>query len=444
MRYGLMRVRAVKFDEMCVYPTATIIILSFCFLALSGIQRLKEDARFVKYLRLTRIALLVFFFGMSIAFHLFTGITGFTRAYSYTPILVMALSVVILLFARNKPIADKFYDALFACSLFAFFMSLGPYILFMNTRLRVPNVMYLELYNWISALNGFRVVSRFSVLILVFMTLSSALFLDKLQKLAFFRRRQFLLALLYLFAGLTVVLSSLPRKLKFHQASIPITTPVTKFLDAQQEPYVLAMVPMGNRNIDGMHMLQIARNTKTFVYAWGGNFPDTSVLYRKVLSPIPGSPLASLPVLSQLWPECLILIDKPAVALITRGYDVVQDYTDNAEKLSEDERFALFRIRKDSILSREKTKIVRQDFILERPWLKVSIHSEKALIVTLFLNDTKVGQFQLAVGDSSFDVVIASELTKRIAPNTFKFVGDSEFTLTNFSLEPEKRELDHE
>ena len=440
MKYSLLGTLNVKHDEMCVYPTLTILLLSASYLVMAGIRHLKEDAFSVKVLRVTRLVLLAFFFVMSIVFHRFTGITGLTRAYSYTPIFVVLLSFPILFLARNPSVSGRFYDAFFAASLFAFFMTLGPSITFVNTGIRIPNVMYLDLYNHVSALNGFRVVSRFSVIILIFLSLSAAWFLDALQRRNFFRGRQSLLAVVYLSTGLLVAVSSLPRNTAFHPVEVPVSTPVIQFLDNRQTPYVLAMVPMGERRIDGMHMLQIARNTKTFVYAWGGNFPKTSDLYRQVLSPTPGSPQKALPVLSQLWPECLILIDKPSVASITPDYDIVADYAAQADKLKEDERFALFQIRPDRVPATEKIKIVRQDYLLKRPRLVFSIHAERAMSLTLLLNEKEVGRYHFASGDSSASVVILPEFTKKIVPNTFQFRGDSDYTLRSFSLEPEESE----
>ncbi|MCL1910431.1 MAG: hypothetical protein FWG05_05810, partial [Kiritimatiellaeota bacterium] len=327
-RWDILGVIARK-DEMYVYPTLAVLMLAVC--SVVAVQRRRRTAPPLHILLFTSLALFVI-----IATGIYHAPETFKRLggiYRLLPLVSTALLVPMLLWNYNdsgqvgRPVPHSFIRGLFAAAVFAFFMSLGPEIVSQKTGVRVENKLFMLLYNHIGALRGFRVVSRFSIFVMMALIVAACYGLEYLtNKLHRETRRitelhrekkhvisvklcAFSVFLCVIF--FTFVYETIPKPIKTIPLEVPLKSAVLDSLDARKEPFVLAMLPMANRNIDSQMMLQAARHNRLSVWAWGGAYPPFTDLVggtMKYGNDHPAKTGADL--LRQLWPEALLLEDK--------------------------------------------------------------------------------------------------------------------------------------
>lgn len=425
----------VKCGEMSLYPTLAILFMFLAAIVWRGIRSREANGRLVRTFEVARTVLLVCFFALAAAFHLGLENAPLAMFCSWTPVLVMVLSLAILARSAFSQPEEALHAGLFAAALFAYFMTLGPTIIFLNSGIEFPNVLLTACYRWIPGMQGFRVVSRYWVLVLVLMCVCSSWLLNRLMGLGRFRRWP-AHALLFLIPVALVAVESIPRPFRYHSVEVDPQSPALAQLDSRTEPHVVAMVPMGLREIDGMHMLEIARNRRLFVYAWGGFFPETSLRYRKCLGHIHDRGEEAAKVLSEIWPPCVVLVDKRAADGVWPGVDLVASFRPWADLVCEDERFALFDLRPDSTPEVKKLRLVRKDFVLSHPRLVFEVGGGQATTVRLTLNREPLGEFALTNGCGRFSLLVDPQMSVPIHPNQFLFTADAPFTLPVFRLEP--------
>lgn len=433
-------------DEMSVYPTLLLIVLSAVYLAF----RFKSDRRqwvprWYSALRYGRAVVLLLFLLITISLASSFIPPHVVPLYSLLPVLAVTLSIP-LMFGRGHcglPIA--FMNGLFASALFAFFMSLGPTILSSTSKFSCINWLYIWLYNLLEFLHGFRVVSRFAFFVLLWMTIAAAFGLDELFRWANSWGRRFAAysgvgVLLGIFAfeciptsGRTII--PLP---------CPIKSAVLSGLDKRTEPYVLAIVPMGLRSWDSQHMLQVARNTRLSVYAWGGTYPRYTSEVCAALFVTPKNDMTeAAKLLHQLWPDCLILEDKKFSRNLAREINFSEALSNVATVEDEDSRFVLMRLKPETDPEIELLKLIRHDYLVNNPQVEftaVCAESEKQEIVWLDLNGCFVGKWNVSNTPQTFRIVLPDSLFSRYSPNRLRFHSESSagFFLRDFKMEPAK------
>jgi len=334
---------------------------------------------------------------------------------------------------------------LFAGAIFAFFLGMGPLLIIRHASFSTFNFLYLWIYNHLSALQGFRVVSRFSIFVLIFMAVASALAWSRIER-RWLKSRA--LRWLWLAPLLLAIPECLPKGIRVKPIECPFSSPVLDRLDQRRAPYVIAMIPMGDRSRDSIYMLQIARADRLFVYAWGGAYPQYTQQVRDLLDPKAFRPAEAAECLRQLWPECLILEDKK----VTRRpqakipLDYAHGFAGETAVADEDDRFALLRLKPKAEPTTEQIRLIRHDFLSANPVLAFRARTPAAIpSATLWLdvNGYVAGRWDITPEPQEFRIAIPACFFLSRLPNRLRFhaTGDAPFFLEAFDLAPPSPDL---
>ncbi|MBQ7251637.1 MAG: hypothetical protein IJS32_03440 [Kiritimatiellae bacterium] len=233
-------------------------------------------------------------------------------------------SLLPLLFVpgRNESPRTTFLRGFTVVAALAWVFSFGPRILVGPRRAHalagIGNKFYIACYRqWLPFLANFRVVSRFGVLVLLFLVCTAACCLDAVARR---RRRAVRLGLAALFVALCAFESLPPpewvgtyRKIEPMRNGM-----VVKRLLEKRPPCTLAAVPVTTRNLEGMRMFSLLKDDFPYVYVWGGYFPPFAQgitdAFRKNDRDSWHADLASI------YPEVLVLADRPRKMFLMEGF----------------------------------------------------------------------------------------------------------------------------
>ena len=449
-RFHLLPPFDARQDEMVVYPTLALILLAAAHLVLDA-RRLAAVAvpRWVTVLRVVRWTALIAFFVLSFVIYCSGSRHHLQAPYAALPVVACAFAFLVLFHPTSRDAATLFVTGLFAGAVFAFFMSLGPLLLIRHTGFYAPNPIYVWLYNHLTMLQGFRVISRFSIYVLIYMVIAAALAWSWLERRWLARPA---LRGLWLAPLLLAAVECLPRgPLRFSALEVPYATPVLDVLDRREEPCVLAIVPMGQRSHDSRHMLQIGRTDRLFVYAWGGAYPAYTRQVRDSIDPFNPQPAETARLLRQLWPECLLLEDKPFARdrkppmmfrpdlQRWRAHDYADFLSAETEVLAEDDRFVLMRLVNPAEPLPEFLKLVRGDLLAAHPHLtfraRVPAGAPPA-VLWLDVNGYPADRWTITDEARDFRLAVPAVFFVDLLPNRFRFhaEGDAPFHLDDFDL----------
>lgn len=435
-----------RHDEMNAYPTLAVMVLAAIHLA-GGLAALRRGdvPKGERILRLARAVALLLFCAMTALLYASVGRGLFAPVYSLLPVLICLFSVPLVMSRRERDVRGALMEGLFAAAIFAFFLSLGPDLLGTASGFAAPNPLFRWLYEHLDALRGFRVVSRFSFFVLFWMVLAAALALDRLLKEPRRDRRVAILVALGAL-GLAFVHESVPRRNReILPLPCPLESQVLENLDRREDPYVLAIVPLGCRDEDSQHMLQVARHDRLSIYAWGGTYPLYTQRVNQAFKRSSGvDAREAAGLLRQLWPECLMLEDKRFSRMNARPVDYAARFAAEATVVDEDARFALLRLAPDETPAAEHVRLVRHDLLVRNPQVSFTAFAPDApgsldvRTVWLDLNGRVVGRWEIDAEPRTFRLALPRELAIHPLPNRLRFFieANKRFVLRDFRLEP--------
>jgi len=455
-----------KPGEMYVYPT-----LSVMFLAAAGLgAKLTGWKGWPKRTRLALCALLPFVLPFALIsaglYHFPETTQSVPRVgtlYKYLPLATCALLFPALVWRPAREDArPPFIHGFFAAALFAFFMSLGPVLSCRKAAYAVDNGLFMLLYNHIDALRGFRVVSRFSIFVMLAVIIAACYGVEWiLNKIKLHRGRRedtentegnksWSLCSLCLLFSLCVTIFAffiyevIPQKIKTIPLAVPPESKVLGALGARAEPFVLAMLPMGNRRIDSQLMLQAARYDKLSVWAWGGAYPEYTKVAGKFFSQRHEYPAKTgADHLRQLWPEALLLEDKNFSRHERHGRDYSVKFAGEARVVDEDGRYVLMALKPDETPKAEWVKLIRHDYAMANPMVEFETaglpdgNERKTLyidcngvVIAFFFWDAEI--------PAAYRFPIQRELITQNTPVRLRvrFDDDAEFVLRDFKMRP--------
>ena len=439
-RFHILAPFDARRDEMIVYPTVAMILLTMLFLLFDARRLLRVAVpRWVQTFRVLRWSALIAFFVLTFAIYRFGAPAWIGPTYAVLPVVAVATAVAVLFHPTERDPAILFATGLFAGAVFAFFMSMGPMLIIRHAEFTAVNYLYMWIYGHLTALQGFRVVSRFSVYLLIYMALASGLAWSRIER----RWLPGAWRWLWLAPLLLALPECLPRGIRVKPMECPFSAPVLDRLDQRQEPCAIAMVPMGDRNRDSIYMLQIARTDRLFVYAWGGAYPRYTQQVRDALDPRSFAPAEAAGLLRQLWPECFLLEDK----IVTRTrrsripLDYVRGFGAETELVDEDARFALLRFKPPAEPAAEQIRQIRRDYLAANPQLafvaRVPAGAPPAAL-WLDVNGYPVGRWEITDQPREIRIAVAPRQRIDILPNRLRFhaENDAPFFLDSFRAEP--------
>lgn len=437
-RFHLLAPFDTRRDEMIVYPTAVLLLLATAYLAWGARDAWRRAApRWIRGLRAIHVGALLAFMLLTFVVYRFGAPPALGTFYAALPVVAVVAGAFLLLHPARRDVPARFAAGLFAGAVFAYFMSFGPLIALRHSGFLADNVLYLWIYKHLSALQGFRVVSRFSLYVLLFLATAAALGWSRIERRWPWRRAGLPAAWAVLLA--LAVLEAVPNPFRIRSLPYPPVSAVLDGLDRRTEPYVIAMAPMGDRNNDSRHMLTIARSDRLFVYAWGGAYPTYTQQVRDALNPVDPKPEKAAALLRQLWPDCLILEDKHLSRQARIPVNYAELFSGLVDVAAEDERYALLRLRSNPRPDGERIRLVRRDYLAAHPVLtfraRVAPGAPPA-VLWLDVNGYVAGRWALADEPQDGRVAIPAAYFVDLLPNRFRFraEGDAPFILDDFNL----------
>ena len=423
-------------DEMCAYPTFAILLLATGL----AVRRLLRDGRRPTF--------------RSLAFVLASASVGFfvlahTRPVAAETLLAAGLwcgiaalvAAAVSIAVRDASPERRVLAALGAMAVLSFFLSLGPAIGNRGATTFIPNPVFEFVFKHFHFLEGFRVISRFSLFVELFLCAAAAAGLDGLLRRANGRALRATVTVAALALFLPECRPAFP--LRFRPVRDVSHSAAIQKLDEQTDPFVLAIVPMGFRDLDSEHMLTIERTDRLGVYAWGGTYPPYTMDVKTAFEKIAYGERSTkaVPLLRQLWPEALVLEDlRPFHTIPVPVADYLASLAPFAETLCDDGDFRLIRLLPDTEPQDEFIRLVRPDLLRANPAARFSLASGGAPAdVWLDLNGRPVARWHVS-GDDPLPVSVSLPANAFVdhLPNRLRFHadGDQAFRLADFSLFP--------
>ena len=439
-RFRLLPTSGAHRDEMSVYPTLAILLAAaWAFVAH---RRAPANARQRIARRLFAAACALFAL-LSVLTRLPSAGDGLVAALSWSAFAAVSLSIPPLL-RRDRGVARAAAAGLGAAALFGLVMSFGPDIRIALTRTRAPNVLFGLLHSAVPGLAGFRVVSRFAVFPVMALCAAAAVGVDTSWRALRDRPALWRASALALFLVAFLAECIRPTPLRTRPVRDVSGSTTLAALDARKTPFVLAVVPMGNRSLDSEHMLVVERHDRLGLWAWGGAYPHWTRSVRDALRPRNGiDPGYAAALLRQTWPETLVLEDRrPFPGILPDDYAAW--FGPLAETVAEDADFRLLRILPAAEDEAEAIRLVRRDVARARPVARFSLSARQGPArVWLDLNGVPVGVWDVNAPVQA-EVAVPLELLADHLPERFRFHAEDDrpFRLDDFRLEADEPPAD--
>jgi len=461
-RYFLWYFNA-KVDEFSMYPTIPVLILfaTACIMWIVKVCKERHSLKFLYILSLSLLFSVLGYFGLCLLIHftklpckeyLWDGVTFF----SYS--LLVCSFLLSIFHKKNESYRVVFLKGFLVASILFFLLSLGPLISLGVERgvdSSHSNRVYLLCYrNLLPFLSGFRVVSRFGVLVLFFMIIVSTVFLDQIhKKLWIGKRKGVFIALAVIVLG-GVVVEAVPVKSwvsKYKKIDNPRNSPAIDRFIAKHHICTLAICPSGPRTIEGPRMFSLLKGDWPYVYAWGGYFPPYSQELAKKINSIEVQELHY--ELNKFFPEAILILDKANLKPVKKIHrnneeykkwfingscilDYERLYSSIADIVDSDEKFTIFKL-KPYPRQAEASKIFRSDVARKNPNLSCSFTSAPNTVLLIKFNEKVIAELKTDdQGNANFKYRLTTEKLEKASFNTFLVdaEGDNLVDILNFSL----------
>jgi len=439
----LPRVSRIRRDEMSVTVTAAVLVGALLHAVLN--RRLFRAGGGVSEhaaLRAARWARLVaggLFAALAVGLASTPGLGAQPWAGVAANLLLFVLLVccaAIAVAARLDPPAQA-RAGLAAAAALSFILSLGPRINATNVGWSTPNRLFEVLFQHLPLISGMRVVSRFSIVALIFLVLAAVSGYEALW------RRRPAARWLWLPVVAAVFLEARVGALAVVPFQAPLKSPAIEAID-RGGPATLLVVPFSDRNWDSYYMLGIAGARTPLLYGWGGFYPPYQVELREAFGS--GDVARGLALARKVWPETRLLVDKLHLRGLIGGKrgDGPRIFEEalvrSCETLAEDERFTLLRIPPDTGPAPFFERITRRATLRDNPVIAFTAGtaSGRPVAVPVTVNDILVATLVIDGPSRGYSVQVPAAALVDVRPNTIRIGtgGGAPFTLKGFRLLP--------
>jgi hypothetical protein len=402
-----------RFAETFLFPGTVLSILFVSYLIHKATRFLHSFGSLVsifRYLPICKVVLWVVFWSV-ILLHAYWGpikwLQPFDRYLYHIAILLVLLYVIGLFFPRKEaPTHELLLAGLSAAAIVCFFVSFGPFISVgpdsdQQVLARGP---FLDLASWNPLFGAVRVLTRFSIVILTYLTIAGCLGFQYLQQ----KRRM----VVWLLPVLMVLLVHEARAMihyKFYEGTRTLHSHVIKRAQNLPGKYVLLGVPFGLRPAEGDFSLATIGTFPLLINGFSGFAPD---YYTQNFGWDNGGWKVqhALPWVTNLWPQAYLLIDQGWLALLEKGWrkpfpwDAIEK---NWDLIDKDHDFALYRQKPEIYTSSPIVRLVRTDLLKSYPILMFKAHADHGTSTTLrILLNHKIVQDELQIDEQWKDYSI--------------------------------------
>lgn len=300
----------VQFGEMDVFPSFVILILlaGYAWYARTIAQGKKIPAGVtpVLALRWMRFIAWVLFMGLIVTLVRVPPSSTATSILSTVGngCLVIAMLATLGLGLMQNDLSDRerFLRGLSIAALLCFILSFGPQLAVMTSHVTANNLIFL-LVRKLFPLDGLRVVSRFSVLVMVFLSVLSAVACHTFRTKA--KRLRWLPALVFLLFVAEV--RAIPHP--YEKVQLPLSPLLSSVVKQHPDKSVL-VVPIGDRYEDARFMFGLTETDTLLINGWGGFIPQ---LQEEINRDLHTDLEHFYQTARAIWPEPLIVVNRPAL-----------------------------------------------------------------------------------------------------------------------------------
>jgi hypothetical protein len=446
-RTFLPAVTRIRQDEMSVYPTVAVLLGALLY-ALSARRVLRrapgapgpEHLVFVAA-RWVRVAALLLFAALAVALasskpfgdQAWTG-----TAANLCLFLALAATVALAFADGGRDAAARARAGLAGAAVLGFILALGPRIAATNTGWRDDNWVFLAVYERLSLLSGMRVVSRFSVMVTIFLVVAAVAGWEALCRRWPRARWTAILVLAAVFLEARVGARPV---LPF---SAPWHSPAIDALDRAPDGTLL-ILPMADRSWDSQYMLGIAGSERKLLYGWGGFYPP----FQEELARSFGTDDfdRGIALVREVWPETSILLDRKHLAPFVSRYRKESHWgllegrlAAACETVAVDDRFTLYRVRQNPQPVTSYQRVTRRDVLLGNPIVRFSVRAADgaATTVGVAVNDTLLGTLAVSGEPRTFVIEVPRAALVDVYPNRIRIgsLGGGAVVVDAFSLAP--------
>ncbi len=388
-----------RFTETFLFPGTVLSLLVFVLLVYKAIQFCKNYSSLTKPIRYISGAkfLLWFLFWTCILIHAYQGPVIWLKPFDpflyYIAFSLILLYLAGLFFQQGKNQTPRILLAgLATAAVVCFFISFGPFISVGtdNHRLVLARGPFLDLASWNPLFSAVRSLTRFSIVILTYLTVAGCYVLNKLAQ----RKKKILWAVPVL-AAILVYEARVMLHYKFEDCTPLAKSQVIK--EAQNLPgrYVLFELPIAIRKAEADIVLTTIGKFPLIVDGWSGFSPD---YYERLFSYEEGTWNVQkiFPWVAEIWPPCYLIIDRSWVGLLEMGWKKPfpwKELETSWELMDQDKRFALYRQKNITTTSNRITRRVRTDILKAHPLLCFRAHTTEGIpaTITVTLNHKAIG-----------------------------------------------------
>jgi hypothetical protein len=348
---SILGLNPARVDETSVYVTVCLLVLAIAYGVVSGRIRcllqtpraLEVPERFELGIRFLRFLLVLVFVVAAVL----AETRGYTIASAHAWTLMLnaglvggvVLSVVLSLWRNDDDVVTCMRAGLLSAAVFCYAMSFGPVIgPVPDPQGWVPaNSLFEWTYEHVPILKSLRVVSRFSIIVLIFLITAGVSALDVLA-----RKRRVWLGLSILWLMVFLLEARVPPA-HFKDAEYPLRTASLEFLRQQARPTAVLVLPMGGRYWDSQYMLNVAQNDLLIVNAWAGFTPQVTDAVTRYFRE--GELDAGLNLVRTIWPPPFVAVDRETLATYNQKWGYHATHAEIAERgrlVCEDDRFSLY------------------------------------------------------------------------------------------------------
>ncbi len=271
-----------------------------------------------------------------------------------------------------------------------------------------------RLYKIIPLFSLTRVMSRFSLIVLLFMIAAGCFALDVLLK------KLPRLRWLWVVALVLVVVETYSRPYKFIEHRSRFDSPVQRYLRDLPEKASVVQVPYGLRDFDGPAMMATVGKWDYLINGWCGFMPKQHRTLGGYLSSDQMPEAADW--LRRIWPEAYLIVDLEGIEWWRRRMGATfteQDLEPHWQEVTRDDRFALYRLRPleetpPRIVRRLRTDVLRRHPRLQFTARALDVPDGTTAQALVRVNGHDVERLVISKELQTFAVLIPQEATGNI------------------------------
>jgi hypothetical protein len=294
-----------------------------------------------------------------------------------------------------------------------FILSFGPTLTLghMKDTIEVGGGIAARLHDLVPIFSIVRVMTRFTIMILIYMIVAGCIALDGFLLKAP-RRLRWMWILLFVL----LLTETYSKPYEFRDCRDKLDTPVQTYIRGMENTVSIAQIPYGLRDFDGEAMLATVGRWHYLINGWCGFEPKQHYTLKAYLS---SDQSAAADWLRQIWPPAYLLVDREGVywwkehkaATFTED-----DLADDWALVIQDPRFALYTLKPLDETPPRVVRRLRTDVLRRHPRLRfearaIEVPQGATAQVRIQVNGHGVAVLALTSELQSFEALVPRDAT---------------------------------